>query len=203
MEPLYSSDGFRFVPSEYTRGPWSPDAQHGGPPAALVGHLIQRHENGAEMLLARTTVELLRPVPLTPLVASVRTTRPGRKVQLVEASLWTGSAAGEGTEVVRAVGLRVRRADLALPRETMHANDAFDAASTSAHGAVGLPEHGEAWPTDVERPGFSDRGFTPRPLTCDSSAANSAGSGQARCGDGCCPRWSTRLRRKALRLRSR
>jgi Thioesterase-like superfamily len=146
------------MPSEYTRGPWSPDAQHGGPPAALMGHLIQRHENGDEMLLARTTVELLRPVPLTPLFASVRTTRAGRKVQLVEASLWTGASAGEGIEVVRAVGLRVRRSDLSLPAETVHANDTLDDATTQAHGSIGRPEDGEEW-GEIERPGFTDRGF--------------------------------------------
>ena len=44
----------RFLPEPYARGPWSPDALHGGPVAALLG-------GAAEVLLedlfpARTTV---------------------------------------------------------------------------------------------------------------------------------------------------
>ena len=34
---FYEQDGDLLVPSELTRGPWDPDAQHAGPPAALLG----------------------------------------------------------------------------------------------------------------------------------------------------------------------
>jgi hypothetical protein len=109
-DALFVPDGDRFVPTELCRGPWSPDAQHGGPPAALAARAVERFEGGDGMLVARLTVELLRPVPLAPLILATRFTRTGRKVQLVETSLRAGD-----TEVVRATGLRIRRADLPVP----------------------------------------------------------------------------------------
>lgn len=112
-DALFLPDGERFVPTELCRGPWSPDAQHGGPPAALLARSVERFAaEEAEMHVARLTVELLRPVPLVPLTVSARWARPGRRVQLVEASLHAGDA-----EVARALGLRLRRAELVLPPE--------------------------------------------------------------------------------------
>ena len=62
------------------------------------------------MVVARVSVELLRPVPIAPLRLKSEIVRPGRKVQLVAASL-----AHDDQEVARALGLRIRRADLDLP----------------------------------------------------------------------------------------
>lgn len=56
--------------------------------------------------LARVTYELLRPVPVGPVEIQAEIVRPGRRVQLLEASI---SAAG--TEVMRARALRVQAAD--------------------------------------------------------------------------------------------
>src|SRR5439155_1370466 len=109
-DALFERDGARFVPTELCRGPWSPDAQHGSPPAALMARAAERFEGGEEMAVARLTVELLRPVPLVPLTVAARWARPGRKVQIVEASLRAGDS-----EVARALGLRLRRVPLALP----------------------------------------------------------------------------------------
>src|SRR5207247_2937553 len=89
---LFERDGARFVPTELCRGPWSPDAQHGGSPAALLARAAERFEGGEEMQVARLTVELLRPVPLVPLTVAARWARPGRKVQIVEASLRAGDS---------------------------------------------------------------------------------------------------------------
>src|SRR5207247_1190725 len=101
-DALFERDGARFVPTELCRGPWSPDAQHGGPPAALLARAAERFEGGEEMAVARLTVELLRPVPLVPLTVAARWARPGRKVQIVEASLRPGDREG-------ATALRLRR----------------------------------------------------------------------------------------------
>jgi len=101
-EPL--GDG-RFRPAEATRGPWDPAAQHGGAPAALLGGLIERAEPGAGMRVVRTTVELVRPVPVAAeLRAEVEIERPGKRVQLVAARLFDGDRL-----VVRALALRLRR----------------------------------------------------------------------------------------------
>lgn len=107
---IFERDGERFVPNEVARGPWDPGAQHGGPPAALVARAIERHEPERPGRVARLTIELLRPVPLTPISVRTRTLRPGRKVQLIETTLLADDA-----EVVRATGLRVREKPVALP----------------------------------------------------------------------------------------
>ena len=69
MSPaFYTLDGERFISSELTRGPWSNQHQHGGPPCALLGRALSRHGDEADaFFLARMTVELLRPVPIAPL----------------------------------------------------------------------------------------------------------------------------------------
>ena len=68
-----------------TAGPWSPDAQHGGPPAALLGRAVERVGAG---VVGRFTLELLGPVPVGPLAVTASVLRPGRTVQLVGAELY-------------------------------------------------------------------------------------------------------------------
>ncbi|MEV6137272.1 thioesterase family protein [Nocardia sp. NPDC051990] len=89
-----SSDPDLFHSTELTRGPWSPNAQHGGAPSALVGHVIERCEPRPGCRIARVTVEFLGPVPIAPLRAQARVTQaaarvgqPGRSVELIEATL--------------------------------------------------------------------------------------------------------------------
>jgi hypothetical protein len=107
---LFVPDGDRFVPTELTRGPWDPAAQHGGPPSALAARALEQ-VFGSSMAVVRVTVELMRPVPLAPLDLRAQIVRPGRKVQLAEASI---VVAGTGMEVLRARALAVRTTDLGL-----------------------------------------------------------------------------------------
>jgi hypothetical protein len=109
-DALFVPDGEHFISTELTRGPWTPEAQHGGPPAALLARAIEHTQGGDGMMVVRLTVELLRPVPVVPLAVTARLVRPGRKVQLVEASMRAGDV-----EVARASALRIRTADLPLP----------------------------------------------------------------------------------------
>jgi hypothetical protein len=111
-EAIFIREGDRFVPTELARGPWSPDAQHGGAPAALLAVLVERAEGGAEMFVGRLTIDLLRPVPIAPLTAQIRLIRPGRKVQLVEASLLHGDS-----PVARCTALRIRHTEMPLPAD--------------------------------------------------------------------------------------
>ena len=54
---FYTRRGDVFVPSELTRGPWDPGAQHAGPPSALLGRAVERDG----FVVGRITVEILRP----------------------------------------------------------------------------------------------------------------------------------------------
>jgi len=74
------------VPTRHTAGPWSPEAQHGGPPAALLARAIEAVGDGTRTV-SRITVDLLGPVPLAPLEVRAAVTRPGRSVELVGAEL--------------------------------------------------------------------------------------------------------------------
>ncbi|MCJ7438753.1 MAG: thioesterase family protein [Acidimicrobiia bacterium] len=108
---IFDLDGDVVHPTPLARGPWSPNAMHGGPPAALLARVVERHDPGPATFVARLTIDLLRPVPLAPLTVVARTSRPGKKVQWVEASLLA-----DGVEVARASALRLRTApDLGLP----------------------------------------------------------------------------------------
>jgi acyl-Coa thioesterase superfamily protein/acyl-CoA thioesterase superfamily protein len=105
---LFERDGERYVPTPLTRGPWDARAMHGGAPSALFAHVCETHDPGPACFVARITVELLRPVPLVPLTMHVRTLRPGRKVQWLEAALLDA----DEREVTRATVLRLRSDDV-------------------------------------------------------------------------------------------
>jgi hypothetical protein len=109
-DAVFVRDGERFIPTELARGPWSPEAQHGGAPAGLLARLAEQFDGGEAMQVARLTIELLRPVPIAPLTPRTRLVRPGRKVQLVESALGHGES-----EVARCTALRIRRADIPMP----------------------------------------------------------------------------------------
>lgn len=102
-DALFFPDGSRFLPGEAARGPWSPDALHGGPVAAVVARAAEECQADPAMQLARLTLELLRPVPVAPLDVTATMIRPGRKVQLIEVAVTAGDDV-----LVRARALRIR-----------------------------------------------------------------------------------------------
>lgn len=99
------SDG-RFVATELGRGPWDPTALHGGAPAALLIRAFENLPAADGLGLARVTYEFMRPVPVGPLEVRAEIVRPGRRVQLLEASILA-----DGNEVVRARALQIQAAD--------------------------------------------------------------------------------------------
>jgi hypothetical protein len=142
-ESVFVRDGDLIVPTDLARGPWTPDAQHGGAPAALLARAVERFDGGEAMVVVRVTVELVRPVPIAPLRVVTRLARPGKKVQLVEASL---VVAETGAEVARAVGLRLRRGHVPLPEGSV----ATSAPPAPATGVVSLPP----WAGQIRYEGF-------------------------------------------------
>lgn len=86
MTALYHLAGGMATPAEQTRGPWQADAQHGGPPAALLARLIEGAAT-EEQWLARLHVELLAPVPLQPLSTAVEVQPLSRRVAVASAAL--------------------------------------------------------------------------------------------------------------------
>jgi hypothetical protein len=123
---FYSLEGGRFLPSELTRGPWDPGAQHAGPPSALLGRAIERCDPRAGMRVGRVTFEILGPVPLAPLEVTARVVRPGRSVELLE-----GVLSGPDGELMRARAWRLQAGEVEL--------DAPDAAPPGPQAADPRP----------------------------------------------------------------
>jgi hypothetical protein len=110
---FYVSEGDHFVSSELTRGPWDPDAQHAGPPAALIGRELERCESPTgqrDWQLGRITYEIVRPVPIATLRVAAEVVRPGKSVELLSATL-----ADDEAPVIRASAWRIARGAVELP----------------------------------------------------------------------------------------
>lgn len=86
-----------------------------------------------DLAIGRVTFELLRPVPLGELRVSAAVVRPGRRVQLLEGSLW----GADGVELVRARALRVARAGVSAgPAEAVPPGPDSGQPSAFASGGV-------------------------------------------------------------------
>jgi hypothetical protein len=111
MEPqsFFLADGEAFQATDLTRGPWSPEHQHAGPPSALLACVIERALPPG-LTVARLTVELLRPIPVAALKVTTAVLRAGRKVQWLSADLL-----GPDGLLARAHAVCIRTAPLALP----------------------------------------------------------------------------------------
>jgi hypothetical protein len=105
-DAIFERRGDAFWATELARGPWDPNAQHGGAPAALLAGELERLDPQPHMRIVRITFELLRPVPLGELHVQAQVTRPGKRVQLLEATL----TLPDGTELVKARAVRIARA---------------------------------------------------------------------------------------------
>jgi hypothetical protein len=105
---LPGPDGVTFTPTLATESPWSSDAQHGGPPTALLAHVMRARHPADGMRIARITVEFLTSIPRVPLTAATSVLRDGRRVRLLDGALlasgkpvalaraWQIAANGEG-----------------------------------------------------------------------------------------------------------
>lgn len=97
----------RYRSTVATRGPWSPDHQHAGPPSALLGGAL------AALLtigrVTRITFEVLRPVPITDLTVTTSLDRPGRRVAMA-----SGALADDDGPVLLARAWAIREADVDL-----------------------------------------------------------------------------------------
>jgi hypothetical protein len=88
LDPLYLRRGDTFEPTELTRGPWDPKAQHGGAPAALIAGELERA--APDRPFARIALHLMKPVPLVPLTVTVEVDRDGRRARRLRADLKAG-----------------------------------------------------------------------------------------------------------------
>jgi hypothetical protein len=103
-----------FVPAGPTGGAWSVTEQHISPLGGLVVHAIEEHVAAAGhgtddgKAIARLSLDILGVVAIEELEIAVRTVRPGRTIELVEAEVTSG-----GRRVVLARAWRLALSDTA------------------------------------------------------------------------------------------
>ncbi len=107
MPALFAPDGSEFVSAPMARGPWDERMMHGGAPSALLARAVEGASPGEDLVVTRLTIDFLSGVPLGPVSVSARVVRPGRRFQVVDATLDAGDR-----HACLARAVRVRRADL-------------------------------------------------------------------------------------------
>lgn len=112
-----------YLANPATIGPWSSDAQHGGPPSALVASAVEDASAAPGTEISNLSIEFLKPVPLGRLEVGVRTLRPGYKVALYEAEL-----GNEEGPCLLARAWRTRRDDGRVPAVSLAEPMSFDPA---------------------------------------------------------------------------
>lgn len=103
---LFERHGDLVVPTALARGPWRPDALHGGAVAALLASALDMPGRTP----VRVTFDLLTAVPCSPLRVLVTTPEGGERVVRQTVTLLDGDA-----EVATAQCLAIRHLDLDLP----------------------------------------------------------------------------------------
>jgi hypothetical protein len=111
---FYEFAGAGFDATGLTRGPWDPEAQHAGPPAALLGRAFEGLPEAEDFQVCRVTFEILRSIPIAPVEVEARIARSGRRVQMLEAELRV-----DGEVLMMARAWRLRTAPVDLPAETV------------------------------------------------------------------------------------
>lgn len=92
----------RFRPTEHVGGAWNPQEQHIAPVIGLLAHAIehdfaQRRADGLRLI--RLTCDILGTIPLEAVEVTVEVIRPGRTIELVQATLSHG---GRSAVIARA-----------------------------------------------------------------------------------------------------
>ncbi len=107
---FYVVEGHRLVATDYTRGPWSRELQHGGPPTAVLARAMRLALADDDWLLTRLSFELLRPVPVASMAIEVEERASSRSTRRLWARLEVA-----GKTVIEGRALALRRAPIELP----------------------------------------------------------------------------------------
>ncbi|OLR94015.1 thioesterase family protein [Actinokineospora bangkokensis] len=86
-----------FLPTVHTGGAWNTAEQHISPLIGLLAHAVDRGAP-SDKVVSRVSVDILGVIGMAEFEVAVRVLRPGRTVELVEA---TASAAGRSVAVAR------------------------------------------------------------------------------------------------------
>lgn len=108
MDAIFIRKENVYEPTELARGPWDPDALHGGAPAALIAGELERA--GGDWPFARIALHLMKPVPLAPLTMQTEVVRDGRRARRIRVDLQSGDE-----HLCLAYALQLRPGDEPVP----------------------------------------------------------------------------------------
>ena len=91
-----------FVPTPATVGPWDPALQHGGPPAALLGRVIETLGGRTDVRVSYFSLDFFGALPLAPMTVRAEIARPGKRIELA-----TATAMIDGRPALRATAWRL------------------------------------------------------------------------------------------------
>jgi len=95
------TEGLRPVPEAHS--PWSADMLHGRLLAGLAARAVELEEHDPALRIVRLTVDMFRSPPMSPFTVRAGVIRDGRRVRVLEVSIWCGEL-----EVARASALMLR-----------------------------------------------------------------------------------------------
>ena len=98
----------RYAPTRHTQGAWQDDEQHVGPVVGLLVHALELNHPREDLRWARVSVDILGMIRREEMQVSTRVLRPGRTIELLEATVAIG-----GRPTVRATAWRLVRTDTA------------------------------------------------------------------------------------------
>ena len=119
-----------FEPTEHVGGSWDPATQHVASSLGVLAHELVRDRDARRsdgLLVSRLSYDILGTMPLAPMDVEVRVVRPGRTIELVEATATCGGRTGV-----------VLRAWLTAPQPTV-------AVAGSDLPAMPAPDETEPW----------------------------------------------------------
>lgn len=123
-----------FEPTIHSQGAWADHEQHMAPVSGLLARALEAHEPREDLQIGKITFDILGLIHHSESTIRTRTLRPGRTIELVEATLSSG-----GRDVVRATAWRLSVQDThqvaGVPVEPMPGPD-----------GLGVWEGAEVWP---------------------------------------------------------
>jgi hypothetical protein len=132
-----TKDGSFFSPTDHTRGPWSAEACHAGPPAALMVRAVEALATHQQ--LTRLTIELIKPIPMSGFRVQSEVRRPGRSVTHTEAEIYDDDGF-----YARAYGLHIRTLD-SLDVAGMLADGPDLSSAVPGPFSIASTHHNEEW----------------------------------------------------------
>ncbi|MFD1214589.1 acyl-CoA thioesterase domain-containing protein, partial [Arthrobacter sp. GCM10027362] len=99
-------DAHRFHSTLHSQGAWNDHEQHMAPASGLLIHEVLRNHPRPDMVISQATFEILGVIPGGAFEVHTEVVRPGRTIELIEATL-----SGNGRPAVRALIWRLLTGD--------------------------------------------------------------------------------------------